>query len=131
MDVIKPKTNVLVIDDDAFSRKLVEADLTHYGFAVDLACSGAEALERILADTNAYDAIVSDLRMPGESGVELLAKLRALGIATPFFIMTGDELFTEAETLQNGGNGFLKKPFRVGRLTIKITLALSKLRPAS
>ncbi len=76
--------HVLIVDDDPSILEVLEARLTAAGFSVHKAASGPEALE--LLKTQKTDILVSDIKMPEMSGLELLAKIRAnLSSAAGYF----------------------------------------------
>jgi DNA-binding response OmpR family regulator len=64
------KHNILVVDDEKNILKVVSATLKKENYAVDTAQSSEEAIERF--NKNGYDLVISDLKLPGKSGVELL-----------------------------------------------------------
>lgn len=73
---MSPRERILVVDDDASQRMLVSRLLTDQGFHVDTAEEGTKSLT--LAESNSYDLVVLDFRMPGLNGVELFERLSAL-----------------------------------------------------
>jgi DNA-binding NtrC family response regulator len=102
---------VLIVDDDpSLLRALPETlRLRMGGVIVETANSAAAALDRI-ADED-YDAIVTDIKMPGMDGLELLAEIRARRPDTPTLIITGhgeNELVVRA--LRGGASDFIQKP---------------------
>jgi two-component system sensor histidine kinase/response regulator len=102
---------ILIVDDDsALLVALPETlRLRMGGVTVDTADSAAAALERI-ADQD-YDAIVTDIKMPGMDGLELLNEIRARRPGTPTLIITGhgeNELVVRA--LRGGASDFIQKP---------------------
>ncbi|HYW07649.1 MAG TPA: response regulator, partial [Longimicrobium sp.] len=103
---------VLVVDDEPTVRKPLVRYLRRRGHHVDEASDGAEALRWIEAEP--YDVIVSDLRMPGLNGEELLARLRAVGNGADrrLVFMTGDDASPlVARFLAVAGVPVLGKPF--------------------
>jgi len=102
---------VLIVDDDlAVLQALPEAVRLHMGaVTVDTADSAAAALDRI--DARDYDAIVTDIKMPGMNGLELLAEIRTRRSDTPTLIITGygeNDLVVGA--LRGGACDFIQKP---------------------
>jgi two-component system sensor histidine kinase/response regulator len=102
---------VLIVDDDpALLQALPETlRLRMGGVTVDTADSAAAALERIAAQE--YDAIVTDIKMPGMDGLELLNEIRTRRPDTPTLIITGhgeNELVVRA--LRGGATDFIQKP---------------------
>src|SRR3989454_2727809 len=102
---------VLIVDDDlALLRALPEAlRLRMPGVTVDTADSGAAALDQIAARD--YDAVVTDIKMPGMDGLELLAQLRTHRPDTPTLMMTGHgEHDLVVHALRGGAYDFIQKP---------------------
>ena len=100
---------IALADDQALVRKGLKALLTQPGIAVVVEAANGEALLAEL-DTTAVDVIVSDIRMPGISGIDALRMLRARGRDTPCILLTtfdDDALFRAA--VDAGANGFLLK----------------------
>ena len=100
---------VLFVDDDPglldLSRRYLEVPGS---FSIDTAESGKDALEKVR--NTPYDAIVSDYKMPGMNGIELLKAIRASGITTPFIIFTGkgrEEVVIEA--FESGVDFYIQK----------------------
>jgi len=105
---------ILVVDDEDAVRRVSVRFLERTGHRVDSAADGMEAL-RLLNDTD-YDAIISDLRMPGLSGEELFARLREQGRGEErkVIFMTGDAASTQgAEALSSTNAPVLIKPVRL------------------
>lgn len=104
--------NVLVIDDEAGIRRLAHLLLEEFGFDVDLAADGDEALERIRERSRVPELILLDLTMPRRSGVEVLEEIRRMDTAVPVILMSG---FTESEVASvlesDPHTSFLQKPF--------------------
>lgn len=100
---------VLVVDDEPEMLQVCKGLLEAQGdMNVDTVASGCEALARM--DGSRYDVIVSDYKMPGMDGVQLLKALKARGDGTPFIIFTGrgrEEVAMEA--LNNGASFYLQK----------------------
>src|SRR2546423_6244980 len=104
-------TRVLIVDDDqALLQALPEAlGLRMAGVMVDTADSGAAALDRIAARD--YDAIVTDIKMPGMDGLELLAEIRTNRPDTPTLMITGHgEHDLVVHALRAGAYDFIQKP---------------------
>src|SRR6267378_7578902 len=103
--------HVLIVDDDlALLQALPEAlRLRMAGLTVDTADSGAAALDRIAARD--YDAIVTDIKMPGMDGLELLAEIRTNRPDTPTLMITGHgEHDLVVHALRAGAYDFIQKP---------------------
>jgi len=101
---------ILVVDDDAHVARSVRRGLEGEGYAVDVAFDGTEG--HWLASENPYDAMVLDSMLPGMSGDELCAQLRAAGVWTPILMLTARSGESdEAQALDAGADDFLSKPF--------------------
>jgi len=103
--------HVLIVDDDpALLQALPEAlQMRMTGLTVDTAQSGAVALDRIAARD--YDAIVTDIKIPGMDGLELLAEIRTHRPDTPTLMITGyGELDLVVQALRAGAYDFIRKP---------------------
>ena len=101
---------ILVVDDDAHVAGSVRRGLEGEGYAVDVAFDGTEG--HWLASENPYDAMVLDSMLPGMSGDELCARLRAAGVWTPILMLTARSGESdEAQALDAGADDFLSKPF--------------------
>ncbi len=97
---------VLCVDDHGPGLKIRKTFLESFGYVVQIASSGPEALE--LAATNDFDAVVLDYRMPGMSGLELARALRQYSPSLPLIVLSG---YTSQlpEGLQELVNGFVAK----------------------
>lgn len=113
MAVRKPA--VLVVDDDQPILSLMRSLLREFGFEPLVASSGTQALQQARARTP--DVILLDRKMPGMSGVELIAELRKEETlrATPVVIVSGEPM-TEAELRALGASAAVLKPFDVTEL---------------
>ena len=100
---------ILVVDDDPVIGKSFDRVLTRKGYAVINAANGEEALTKLA--TESYDAVFTDIRMPGMSGIEVAEQVRARRPWTPVVIITGfgtDD--NEARAKAAGVSGFMRKP---------------------
>ena len=103
---------VLIVDDEVSVRKVMAAVLAQVGLPCETAASGDEAL-RIL-ETHRIDAVISDLQMPGMSGMELLAKVRQIYPRMVFLVVTGvDDIRVGIEAMRQGADDYLVKPLQV------------------
>lgn len=100
---------VLVVDDDeAFGEQLVRS-LTRRGFHSELAVDGRAALRRV--STEPPDAVLLDLRLAGESGLDLVPRLRALNSGMVIVLLTGyASVATAVEAIKRGADDYLPKP---------------------
>lgn len=119
--------HIFLIDDDDDLRHALKQGLELEGFEV----SDYEAAERCLSQINqsTYGVVVSDILMPGLSGLEFLKTIMELDTALPVILMTGHGSVPLAvEAIQAGAYDFLEKPFPVQRLDEIIKRALEKRR---
>jgi EAL domain-containing protein (putative c-di-GMP-specific phosphodiesterase class I) len=101
--------SVLVVDDDAPLCRAVERVLRSEGFNVTTITNPTLAIEAIMQTS--FDVILSDITMPGMSGVDLLRVLRAYDVDVPFILMTGNPtLETAEEAVSLGALQYLHKP---------------------
>lgn len=120
---------LLVVDDNEMNRDMLSRRLARKGYTVDIACDGAEALEKISAAS--YDLILLDIMMPGISGLEVLVKLREIHslVELPIVMATAkDESEDIVEALKLGANDYVTKPldFPVVLARVSSQLALKK-----
>jgi DNA-binding response OmpR family regulator len=120
---------VLVVDDEAGIRRIFSTALTNYGFVVDTADSSPEALRFL--DRGTYDAIVSDVHMPGVDGVDLLGLIRAR-VSTPVILMSGrPSLEGKVRALAGGAFRYMIKPVMPSELRIVLESAIGTDRAAA
>jgi response regulator RpfG family c-di-GMP phosphodiesterase len=113
---------VLIVDDEASVRKVMAAVLAQLGLPCETAASGEEAL-RIL-ETHRIDAVISDLQMPGMSGMELLAKVRKSYPQIVFLVVTGvDDIRIGIQAMRQGADDYLVKPLQVDANIVLASLA--------
>jgi two-component system cell cycle response regulator len=104
------KFDILVVDDEPNIQQLVSAVLTDDGYHVDVAANGEEALA--MFEKGNYPLIISDVVMPGISGIDLLKKIKQISSETQVIIMTSHaELKTAIEALRSNACDYLIKPF--------------------
>ncbi|MEM1099295.1 MAG: sigma-54 dependent transcriptional regulator [Planctomycetota bacterium] len=108
-------TKILVVDDKPTMRDSVGLTLQRAGYAVVAAASGQQALQ--LADRHDPAAVITDLRMPGMTGIELLGHLLDAKPDRPVVLMTAyGEVNTAVEAMRLGAFDFIQKPFEGDQL---------------
>lgn len=113
--MVDPSPIVLVVDDEPGVRKACARVLEAAGFRVSMASSGTEACA--LVETNSYDAIVSDLSLPGVDGIALLRHVRRSDLEVPLLLMTGaPTVDTAMEAVALGAFRYLSKPVQSAEL---------------
>lgn len=139
----RDRGTVLVVDDDNDVRFVVADSLRQAGFKVEEAETGEIALEKLVP--GGAEAVISDISMPGLSGVEMLRMIRARDLDVPVVLLTGrPSLETAIEAVEGGALRYLRKPaataeiietmdqaVRLGRLARWRRDALAITRPAS
>src|SRR6266576_339588 len=120
-----PDRTLLVADDDPGLRESLERTLTREGYRVLLASDGRAALERL--QDGAIDLIVTDLKMPGLTGLELLRAAKAIAPDVDVILLTAFGTVEEAvKAMKDGAYDFLTKPFRREQLLKLIDKALER-----
>src|SRR3989454_6720478 len=118
-----PPTTVLVVDDEDGIRQALDRFLTRLGYRVLQAASGAEALDRQAAEQP--PVMLSDIRMPNMSGVELVPKALAHDSDLAIIMLTAiDEPRTAIECLKLGAYDYLIKPVDLDELELSLQGAL-------
>jgi DNA-binding NtrC family response regulator len=116
---------VLIVDDDAASRELLEVRLRALKCQVAMAADGREALSAIRREPPAL--VLLDLRMPRMSGMELLRTLRRDGVDLPVIVITAHGSIESAvEAMKEGAYDFILKPFDPRHLEIVVRKALER-----
>ncbi|MFN3322204.1 MAG: sigma-54-dependent transcriptional regulator [Bryobacteraceae bacterium] len=114
-------SRVLVIEDEIKLRRVIELQLQSAGFEVDQAGSAEEGLRLI----DRADLVITDLRLPGMDGLELLALIRRQNSTVPVIVMTAFGTVENAvEAMKSGAADFLLKPFSLDHLMTVVNKAL-------
>ncbi|MCO8162193.1 sigma-54 dependent transcriptional regulator [Pseudomonas sp. 21LCFQ010] len=117
--------SVIVVDDEAAIRQAIEPWLTLSGFEVRLHPRGEECLAQL--PEHFPGVVLSDVRMPGMDGLELLSRLRARDKDLPVILLTGHgDVPMAVEAMRNGAYDFLEKPFSPQALLDTLRRALEK-----
>jgi two-component system nitrogen regulation response regulator NtrX len=119
------KTIILVVDDDGDIRIALEMLLTYEGFDVWTAKNGEEALARldqaIAGDGPRPDLVLTDLKMPGLDGIELLGAIAERDAAPPVVLISGHgDVATAVDAMNHGARNFLEKPLDESRVLITL-----------
>jgi DNA-binding NtrC family response regulator len=123
----KPSVRILVVDDEFEMAAVLADELGDRGFSAVALQSGKEALERLQRET--FDAVVTDLRMPGFDGLRLVRRSRELDPTRPVIVMTGHGAIDSAlEASRQGAYHYLTKPFSPAYLVKLIEQALADAR---
>jgi putative nucleotidyltransferase with HDIG domain len=116
---------VLAVDDERASCKLLALMLHAPGYCCTTAASGEEALEALQRET--FEAVISDLQMPGISGLELLAQVRRAYPYMAFVVTTGvDDVDVGVAGMRSGADDYLVKPLHENAVLASLESALHK-----
>ena len=119
----KQKT-ILLADDDVNLRRVLEFQLTEAGYKVLTAQDGAEAFEIFTNDD--FDCVITDLRMPKLSGLELLEKIKFANAEIPVIVITAfGEVETAVTAMKAGAFDYINKPFNRDEILLTLERALN------
>jgi two-component system phosphate regulon response regulator OmpR len=122
-----PEPHLLVVDDDARLGELLRRYLSDGGFRVTIAADTSEA--RAHLTSFAFDLVILDVMMPGESGLELTSALRREGRVPILLLSAMAEPEDRVNGLEQGADDYLAKPFEPRELVLRIRNILQR-RPA-
>ena len=124
---LQAPARILAVDDEFASCKLLSLILAPPAFHCTTACSGEEALATL--QTEPFDAVISDLDMPGMGGLQLLNHVRREYPHIAFLVTTGvDDLDVGVQAMRCGADDYLVKPLREGAVAASLQSALHKRR---
>jgi two-component system response regulator MprA len=116
---------ILVVDDDAPIRRMLERTLAAEGYAVESAVDGGDAL--VSVERSTPDLILLDVTMPGLDGLAVCRRLRDKGLATPVLLLTArDELDDRVAGLDAGADDYVVKPFETVELLARVRALLRR-----
>lgn len=116
---------ILIVDDEEITRKNLAHILTKENYSVSSASDGEEALRKL--ETSEFDVIITDLKMPGVDGIEVLEKIRIKYPDTKVIIITGYATVPSAvEAMQKGAFYYIAKPFKLDEVRTTVKQALEK-----
>jgi putative two-component system response regulator len=119
--------SILVVDDEEHVRRILARCLEAEGYVCSVAGSGHDALK--LMEAQEFHLVLSDIMMPGMSGIELLEVIGALYPDTPVLMVTAvDDRATATQALELGAYGHLLKPFSMREVAINVANALERRR---
>lgn len=127
-----PPPRILVVDDDAMLRNLLVDVLTHEGYIVDVAACGEDALARL--DVQPVDLVITDVVMPGISGVDVLRNARRKFPDLDVIVMTGyASVDTAIRSIRLGAVDYITKPFNIEHIRVLVgkTIELGRVRSAN
>ena len=120
-------SQILVVDDEAPIRAMLKEHLQNEGYQVTLAADGAAALTALARGD--FDLVLTDVRMPGMTGLELLAEIMQTRPGIGVLMLTAcDEVNLAVNAMRNGALDYIPKPFRLGEITTSVKDALERRR---
>ena len=114
-------SRILIVEDEAHLADGLRFNLEAEGHSVDIEGDGQAALDRLLANRAAYDAVVLDVMLPGRNGFEVVKQLRTAGHFVPVLMLTARS--RPADVLQGfeaGADDYLPKPFELQILLARL-----------
>lgn len=119
------KKKILLVEDIYFNQVLIESMLVEWGYEVQLASDGAEALE--LIKSNDFSLIILDLMMPVMDGFMFLEEKNKLGIHAPVVVLSArNDMESIERALKLGALDFITKPFNSSDLENKVRAFLAR-----
>ncbi|TSA56586.1 MAG: sigma-54-dependent Fis family transcriptional regulator, partial [Planctomycetaceae bacterium] len=119
------KTTVLIVDDEPSIRTTVSEALLEMGYDVDTAADGVEAINKF--EKKAFEVVITDVKLPKVSGMEVLRGIKSISTHTPVIVMTGyGTVNTAVEAMKEGASDFIMKPFSAEHLELVIKDVISK-----
>ena len=120
-----PCRSVLVVDDDRAMSEFLVSLLDEEGFTAEGAASAEQALECLRCRD--FDAVLSDVKMPGISGIELVAEVRELCPGTPVVLMTAfGSIETAVQAMRAGAFHYITKPFQRDEVLVVLEKAMAQ-----
>src|SRR6266852_1138423 len=127
MNTRHEKAAILVVEDEAKMRRLLELQLGEEGFAVHSAADAEAGLQLLVREKP--DLVVTDLRLPGMSGLEFLQAVKRVNAALPVVVMTAYGTVESAvEAMKDGASDYVTKPFSLAELVLVIRKELDSHR---
>ncbi len=117
--------SVLIVDDDPGIREMLRLRLRAEGYECETVPSGEEGILRLRRES--FDLILSDLHLPGISGLEFLQAAAQARPATAFLLITGEQdVRTGVEAMKSGASDYMTKPFTLDAVLHSVAQALDK-----
>ena len=122
---MNPLSNVLIVDDEEHIRKIMSIMLTKHNYNCRTAASGEEALAILKQES--FDAVFTDMKMPGIDGLELLARIKVDNADQVVIVVTAyASVDTAISAMKAGATDYLSKPFKEDALVLVLEKALER-----
>ena len=119
--------SILIVDDEEMVRKLLHQKLSTAGYQCQEAGSADQALDKLR--NNPVELVISDIKMPGKSGIELLAEVKAMYPDTAIIMATAvADTATAVQCMKQGAYDYITKPFHLDEVVLGLERALEKRR---
>lgn len=126
MNAVIPHHRILVVEDDADLSRVMAMHLSDVPADVTVAADGREGAA-LARDSQAWDAIVLDINLPGVSGLEICRSLRTLGARVPIMMVTARSAEDDRiQGLESGADDYLVKPFGVAEMVARVRALLRR-----
>ncbi|MEA1875461.1 MAG: response regulator [Bacteroidota bacterium] len=114
--------SILLVEDNKLNQRLMESSLKRFGFKIDLANNGLEAVEKYQANYKNYDLIIMDIMMPVMDGLEATRQIRIFEqkkkMRIPIIALTANTFNADRERcLSSGMDEYIAKPLNMEKLT--------------
>lgn len=119
--------SILVIDDDIVAAELLSEVLTKEGYSVTMSTDGQDAVR--MGEASFFDIVITDLKMPEFSGIDVLNAFKRLSPQTIVFVITAFGSFeTAINAIQNGAYDYMVKPFKIDEIKTKVKRCIEQHR---
>jgi two-component system, NtrC family, response regulator HydG len=120
-----PTAKLLIVDDKAQMREVLQKFLVAEGYAVEIAEGAEQALEKF--KKGGFDLILSDIRMPLMDGYELLGAILKINPGAVVILMTAfGSIEAAVEAIKQGATDYISKPFQMEEVLLRISRALKE-----
>ncbi|MFH0790766.1 MAG: diguanylate cyclase [Candidatus Omnitrophota bacterium] len=122
---MEEQINILIVDDEEVMRSLMRDVLTDAGYKVDTVLCGEEAIDKI--KQNEISILVTDLKMPGMDGTEVLRKVKAINSDICVIVVTAyPSLESAIEAMRHGAYDYIVKPFNIEEIKLVLGRAVER-----
>lgn len=118
---------IAIIEDDVDLARLMQGVLTREGYRVELFSNAAQFLQQVQRHTESFDLVLSDYRLPDQDGLKLYLSARAVGLNSPYMLMTAHaDIDVAVQAIKSGVSDYLLKPIKPEVLLQKVGLYKEK-----